>query len=252
MSRLPVSKKQAGFTLVELAIVMIIIGLLIAGVLKGQQLIGNAKVTSTVAQIKGIDGATSTFRDMYAALPGDVTTPTTRIPNCNAAPCSTAANAGNGDGNVGAVTTFNAAPATEQLVFFAQLALADLLTGVNPVANTLTWGGDFPAAKINGGFHVGTAAGNAQLNSSTAIAAGAVRGGLYLALHNTPAGAVAAGGTLSTNEAARIDVKVDDGIPSSGSVFPAGAVGAAGCSNGNLYNESLQGSLCNLYIRIQG
>ena len=45
---------QAGFTLVELAIVMIIIGLLIAGVLKGQELIANARVTSTVAQIKAI------------------------------------------------------------------------------------------------------------------------------------------------------------------------------------------------------
>ena len=52
---IPVQKNmraQAGFTLVELAIVMIIIGLLIAGVLKGQALIGNAKVTAQVAQIK--------------------------------------------------------------------------------------------------------------------------------------------------------------------------------------------------------
>ena len=61
---------QAGFTLVELAIVMIIIGLLIAGVLKGQELIGNARVTATVAQIKGIDAATSTFKDTYSDLPG--------------------------------------------------------------------------------------------------------------------------------------------------------------------------------------
>ena len=52
---IPVQKHmraQAGFTLVELAIVMIIIGLLIAGVLKGQALIGNAKVTAQVAQVK--------------------------------------------------------------------------------------------------------------------------------------------------------------------------------------------------------
>ena len=73
---------QAGFTLVELAIVMIIIGLLIAGVLKGQALIGNAKVTAQVAQVKAIDAATSTFKDMYAGLPGDILTPGTRLPNC--------------------------------------------------------------------------------------------------------------------------------------------------------------------------
>ena len=43
---------------------------------KGQQLIGNAKVTAQVAQFKAIDAATSTFRDMYAALPGDITNAT--------------------------------------------------------------------------------------------------------------------------------------------------------------------------------
>jgi hypothetical protein len=59
---------------------MIIIGLLIAGVLKGQQLIGNAKVTAQVAQVKAIDAATSTFKDMYAALPGDMLVPNTRLP----------------------------------------------------------------------------------------------------------------------------------------------------------------------------
>ena len=62
---IPVQKhmrSSAGFTLVELAIVMIIIGLLIAGVLKGQALIANAQVTATVAQVKAIEAATSTFK----------------------------------------------------------------------------------------------------------------------------------------------------------------------------------------------
>ena len=89
---------QAGFTLVELAIVMIIIGLLIAGVLKGQALIGNAKVTAQVAQVKAIDAATSTFKDMYSALPGDLLNATNRLPNCAGAPCNVA---GNGDGSIG-------------------------------------------------------------------------------------------------------------------------------------------------------
>ncbi|HIL28602.1 MAG TPA: prepilin-type N-terminal cleavage/methylation domain-containing protein, partial [Micavibrio sp.] len=80
-------KKQAGFTLVELAVVMIIIGLLIGGVLKGQELIANAQIASTVAGIKGIDAATSTFNDTYNAFPGDMSNALTRLPNC-AAPCA--------------------------------------------------------------------------------------------------------------------------------------------------------------------
>jgi prepilin-type N-terminal cleavage/methylation domain-containing protein len=214
-------RSTAGFTLVELAIVMIIIGLLIAGVLKGQALIGNAKVTAQVAQVKSIDAATSTFKDMYAALPGDIVNPATRIPNC----AGTCALAGNGDGNVqGAAIPFTAAPTGETLAFFPQLSSADLLTGINENAPVpLSWGGDFPAGKLNGGLHVGTLAGNAVPTAGLAIPAASFMGGLYLALHNTPGGAVAATGAITANDAARVDTKIDDGVPDSGSVFPAGA-----------------------------
>ena len=75
-------RSQAGFTLVELAIVMIIIGLLIGGVLKGQQLIVNAQITATVAQIKSIDAATTSFRDNYAGMAGDLINPGVRLNTC--------------------------------------------------------------------------------------------------------------------------------------------------------------------------
>jgi len=243
----PTKKAEAGFTLVELAIVMIIIGLLIAGVLKGQQLIGNAKVTAQVAQIKSIDAATSTFKDMYAALPGDISNASTRLPNCGAAPCATN---GNGDGSVQGPLTFGAAPAGEQLTYFVHLSAADLMTGINPALGAAVWGGQMPQNKINGGIDVGSAAGGAQLSNGTSIVAASVIGGIYLALHNAQ-GAVA-GDALSANQAARIDTKIDDGNPSSGSVFPAGVVGAAGCTNAGAYLEAVQGNNCGLYIRIQG
>lgn len=60
-----------GFTLVELAIVMTIIGLLIGGVIKGQQLMENAKVSAFIKQTSGYEAALQGFRDIYNYPPGD-------------------------------------------------------------------------------------------------------------------------------------------------------------------------------------
>ncbi len=66
-----VMKKQAGFTLVEIAIVLVIIGLLLGGVLKGQEIIINAKVINVENSFTGISSAIYSYQDRYRALPGD-------------------------------------------------------------------------------------------------------------------------------------------------------------------------------------
>ena len=139
-------RPEADFTLVELAIVMIIIGLLIAGVLKGQALIQNARVTSTVAQLKAIDAAVSTFKDTYASLPGDMTTPATRLPNCALA-CSGAG--GTGDGKLGNAPGVNPI-GTDSEGFFPMLGAANLLTGLQTAAiGSTVINANYPAAKID-------------------------------------------------------------------------------------------------------
>jgi prepilin-type N-terminal cleavage/methylation domain-containing protein len=71
-------KQQQGFTLVEIAIVLVIIGLLLGGILKGQEMITQAKIKNVVADFSGISAAYYGYQDRYRAIPGDDKNATTR------------------------------------------------------------------------------------------------------------------------------------------------------------------------------
>lgn len=247
-------RSQAGFTLVELAVVMIIIGLLIGGVLKGQELVKNAQITSTVAQVKGIDAATSTFRDMYAALPGDIQNPGTRLPSCTAAlgACDATGN-GNGrlDSAATTIATPGAAPAGESARFFVHLSAADLVSGITPTGVNTAWGSLYPKANVAGGFNIGSSTGAVADFGSPANWVGSAPNGLYLVLTQTAAAVPAV--ALTPNQAQRIDSKIDDGSPVTGSTRyfgDAACIVASGTTN--IYNEAVGTQSCGLYLRIQG
>src|SRR5512132_2494572 len=78
-------KRQSGFTLIEIAIVLVIIGLLLGGVLKGQELITSARVRNLISQQDGIKAAYFGFLDRYRALPGDYSQGNPNIANVAAA-----------------------------------------------------------------------------------------------------------------------------------------------------------------------
>jgi prepilin-type N-terminal cleavage/methylation domain-containing protein len=69
--RKPFARKHKGFTLIEIAIVLVIIGLLLGGVLQGQQLIENSRVKNAVNSFNGLAAATFSYQDRYGKLPGD-------------------------------------------------------------------------------------------------------------------------------------------------------------------------------------
>src|SRR5919199_6511092 len=96
------TRREAGFTLIEIAIVLVIIGLLLGGVLKGQELITSARVRNIIQQQDGVKAAYFGFLDRYRALPGDYAAAAATISNISTAAC----NGGNGNGN-GQVTTTN-------------------------------------------------------------------------------------------------------------------------------------------------
>ena len=96
--------QQQGFTLIEIAIVLVIIGLLLGGVLKGQELITSARVRNMISQQDGIKAAYFGFLDRYRALPGDYSAATTNIKGATQ----------NGDGN-GQITGEEAIAAWDHL-----------------------------------------------------------------------------------------------------------------------------------------
>src|SRR5690606_22197259 len=82
MRFMPPQSHCRGFTLVEIAIVMVIIGLLVGGVLKGEELVNQARVTRTVKHIQEATAALAAFRDKYGQFPGDMANAIARLPGC--------------------------------------------------------------------------------------------------------------------------------------------------------------------------
>jgi prepilin-type N-terminal cleavage/methylation domain-containing protein len=111
---------ESGFTLVEIAIVLVIIGLLLGGILKGQEMITQAKIKNVINDFNGITAAMNSYQDRYRAIPGD---------DINAASRWAGAIAGSGDGQ------FKAQGATE---VYNNIPIA-APTGTTPEVNLFWW-----------------------------------------------------------------------------------------------------------------
>ena len=214
-----------GFSLVELSIVLVILGLLVGGVTVGQSMIRSGEVRAVAAEVSGYTAAVNAFKTQYEGMPGDLRNATAYFgtaascPGDETTPKTTAATCnGDGDGAVFGSTGTN----YERHLFWHHLGAAklipELLTGVRSSSasdNYVTNGLNIPISKLtDGGYAIYRSQSGA---ASSYFSQGASLHTIQLGTYNN----VAIGGAakvLETKEAKNLDEKMDDGFPGTGRV----------------------------------
>jgi prepilin-type N-terminal cleavage/methylation domain-containing protein len=223
-------RASSGFSLVELSIVLVILGLLTGGILTGQNLIRAAELRSVSTQLTQYRTAFYTFRDKYFAVPGDMTNATAfwgaqdgddglgsdcfNDPSTTPATCN-----GNGDGSIASY------PLTETYRAWQQLANAGLIEGTYTGAGTSAptngntrfsaAGVNVPASKINSGAFYWLGSGIMD-GSSWSWKVDLV---VPLMVGMVEPNDIPEDPLLTPEEAWNIDKKLDDGKPGTGSVI---------------------------------
>ena len=124
-------KKQSGFTLVEIAIVLVIICLLLGGVLKGQELVNSAKVKHLANDFRSISSFVYAYQDRFRALPGDDRAAATHLNGG-----TNATTPASGVGNARINGNWNSDVRTdESFLFWQHVRLAGLATGSPDLAS---------------------------------------------------------------------------------------------------------------------
>ncbi len=217
-----------GFSLVELSIVLVILGLLTGGILTGQSLIRAAELRSITTEFQSYQAAVNTFRDKYFALPGDMrnaedfwgTMVTGTCPNATA---GTGTQTCNGDGDGVLEPSGAASQSNEYFTFWQHLANAGLIegsyTGISGASGIdhHVIGSNIPRAKLsNAGWSTGA---NLVATPGSAILYAGITLNNFLNYGAAVAGERTYGKLLLPEEAWNIDTKIDDGKPTTGKVI---------------------------------
>jgi prepilin-type N-terminal cleavage/methylation domain-containing protein len=221
---------KEGFTLIELSIVLVIIGLLVGGILVGQDLIKAAEVRAQISQIEKYNQAVNTFRAKFGGLPGDLAVGTANQFGFVTTSCDGGQGERDGNGLIDGFPSYITVQGVgETALFWGDLsspAAGDLIEGSFPNSGAAafhcagsspvltatpgtTYIGDyFPLGKIGHGTFVYTYENN-----------GYNWYGLSAITSEDIYGNIVSTGTIPVTQTYNIDKKIDDGLPMTGSVM---------------------------------
>ena len=243
-----------GFSLLEICIVLTVISLLVSGVLLGGNLLRASELRSVITDLQSYRSAIATFKDKYAAIPGDMPNATViwgkLAAYCNGAAGTANANGvcnGDGDERINLEGGFAASgQPSEMYMIWKELSLAGLIkgqytgiTGVGSNGWNATSGVNIPESSAKGtGYFVFTAGNTIDpVNFPNLVP--------YWFTYDYPnsvqygfSGAYGIGGSLTADEASMIDVKMDDGMPGKGKIIGAPWGGCTNATSTSNYNAS--------------
>lgn len=241
---------NSAFTLVELAIVMVIIGLIVGGVVGAQSLIRTSEINSIISDIKKYQTAVRAFKLEYGAIPGDMAEAT------NYWGVSTA----DGNGN----KILGAGPEGYQV--WQHMALAEIIpgsytgiTGPNQAIWDSELGVNVPASKIPGVGYTALSINYGNNNSLTRLDPN-FTGSYQYSLNQIVIGKEDGDywtniGFLTPAEMRKIDRKIDNGLPGTGGIRPTRYNGctdagdaAASATNISLYDLSVTTEVCSITV----
>jgi prepilin-type N-terminal cleavage/methylation domain-containing protein len=253
-----ISRDQRGFTLIEMSIVLVIIGLIVGGILKGQEVIESARQKNLAAMYDQIRAAQNTFVDRYRSLPGDFAQATSKI----------SAQVENGDNNGFVATAGGIAAASAagiaavnasqgEFYGYFQSLVASGLYGGGQIGNSsgasIFSGGatasPLPAAPWS---NTGLTAASGTHEGVTSVPASAMSA-VWLRLAAT-AGAISASsqGALTAASAFQVDQKFDDGVPGLGRIRNSGITTGVcgGPANPYTVTASTENRECDLFLAV--
>ena len=240
-----------GFTLVEIAVVLVIIGLLIGGVLRASELMDSSRASTIVSQKSSIQTAFYGFIDRYKMLPGDLTSAQALLIDSKTAPAASAA-----DGNV----LLNDSPA-----FFNNLTQAGFLI-CTPCGSTAVVTPGVAGAAATAATYIPPAAGLKATNSpvnvysqplafyfntgatagSTPVVGGSTAGSISFLGSPSEGGKplLLTGSGIYSSMLAEIDRKSDDGSPGTGTFRYTDVVASTSTSGSSIFVSTALSSRC--------